>query len=236
MSTPHGHPDYQGFAATTGPNYFPALNQVLNPGHNIGPVVPVTSWGSLLISVSPTAGFGILTVNHSLDAAGTQIVSTDQWAITPQHQPIIRTPLRGLYVSIDIQVNSGGAMPAQTYATLQSGTAERISYPVATQEVDQEARVLAAGGVDTFQFNRVVAGFGWLYFFQSDGAHNNLTLTLDAMTSSGALNFHVFRIDSTALPLNQLLLIPDFIIQVKIANNDAVNPHTYDYTFFVPEQ
>src|SRR5690348_4905847 len=149
------YPDWQQFPTAMGGNLFPAVAQDLTPGAHPTPVVPVTSYSSLSVVISPTAGAGTLTVSHWADPAGTVSAESDTWRYRPGAALVMRTPLRAAYVSLTLTVTSPGNLTASTWASLLASASDRVSYPVTAQQAGVDNTVLDGGAVDQWRMPEI---------------------------------------------------------------------------------
>lgn len=229
------YPDWQTYPNAQSVNVFPAFNQTLAPGLHSTPIIAAANWSSITIIVQPSAGAGQVQINHFADALGTQQIDSDMWRVNANTALVVRTPLRGTYVRIDITVTSAGNMTADTWASFLSATSDRISFPVSTQNVSDFAHTLAASGTATYNTGEIAAGFAQFYFKPYD-ATGKLNVVIHAVDELGNPSTLIADFGAPTTIAQQLIVVPDMIIQVEIDNTDAANPHEYDFSLTVPPQ
>lgn len=235
MTTPHGHPDYQGFASTISPNLFPAFSQNLAPGTYETGIIPVASWSSVLLNTTVHSGFGKVSLQHYGDLAGTNVVGTDTWPAFPTTALTVRSPLRGLFFQIQIQVTSGVNMVIDSYAALMSAPADRISFPVGNQRVGTQGKTVAAGASDRYPVSRIASGRGWLLIVDQTNSGKLSPLIL-ATDETGATTDVVAQFPAPSPFLNTILELPDLPLVLQITNTDGVAGHPYNASFGISAQ
>lgn len=235
MTTPHGHPDYQDIVNTSTPNLFPALTQTIPAGNTVFPVTPVASWGSLQLNVGPQAGQGSARIEHFTDAAGLNSVGFDQWSVIPSCGLIVRSPLRATYVQLSLFASLGVPMTLQSYASMQSTTADKLSFPVGYQSAKFQNTSVPANTLINVRPSHIAAGEAWLYVHPHDAA-GKLTVSIQTEDSTGAQVELLYLNGSFAADITQRLLIPDRIVDVLVQNNDVAAPHSLDLTLIIPPQ
>lgn len=228
-------PDFQVFSNAQSDNLFPSFTQVLAPGAHPGPVLPALSWSSLVIVVAPSIGAGQVQVNHFADAAGTQQIDSDKWPVNAATRLVVRTPLRGKYVRLDVTVTSAGNMTTETWANFLSASSDRISFPVSTQNLSDFARALAANGDVTYNIGEITAGHA-LFYFKPYDATGKLAVVLHAVDELGNPGQLIADFGTPTAIVQQLIVVPDLIVQAEVHNNDGAAPHTYDFSLTVPPQ
>lgn len=229
------YPDWQTFPNAQSGNLFAGYSQTLTPGLHTGTMLPAVSWSSLIVIVDPLAGACQVQVGHFADLAGTQEIDSDTWAANAATALIVRTPLRGTYVRVDIDVTSGTNLTAVTWANFLSATSDRISFPVGTQNLSDYDHVLAASGTKTYNSGEIAAGQAYMYFKPYD-ATGKLACVLHAVDELGNPGQLIADFGTPTALTAQLIMVPDKILQVEVANNDATAAHTYDFSLTVPPQ
>lgn len=229
------YPDWQVSAATQSGNVFPAFTQTLTPGNHPGPVTPVFSWQSLNMIVVPTAGAGKVTVTHYADAAGTLVIGSDTWNVSTATALTVRVPLRGPYAALSINVTSAGNLTAKTWGTYQTAQADRVSFPISGQFIFDASHTLAAGASITYTMQWVVGGRASIAYVPFDNT-GQLDLWVQAVNELGTVLSRVIDLGNPTGVVSPQFNTPDAILQVVVTNNDAVNPHSYGFSFTVPPQ
>jgi hypothetical protein len=228
-------PDWQTFANAQSDNIMGAYSQVLMPGPHSTTVLPCLSWSSLILVVSPSAGAAKVKVTHFADLAATQPIDSDTWAVNSTTALIVRTPLRGKFVRIDITVTSAGNLTAITWANFLSATSDRVSFPVGQQNVSDFAHSLAANATALYTVGEIAAGQALFFINPHDTAGKLLALitATDELGNSGQL---VAFFGQPTTYVQQLIVVPDVILQVEIVNTDGAAAHVYDFSFTIPPQ
>lgn len=228
-------PDWQTFANAQSANLFPSTTQTLTPGLHTGTVQPALSWSSAIIIISPSAGAAQVQITHFADAAGAIPIDSDKWPVNAATKLVVRTPLRGPYIRIDITVTSAGSLTASTWSNFLSASSERISFPVSQQNVSNFAKSLAANGSDTYNIGEICAGHA-LFFFNPRDAAGKLLVSLHAVDELGNSGQLIGFFGQPTTSVQQLIVVPDLILQVEIDNTDGAAAHTYDFSLTIPPQ
>jgi hypothetical protein len=229
------YPDWQTFTNAQSDNLFPDFAQTLTPGVHQGAIIPALSWSSIIVIVSPAAGACQVTVNHFADLAGTQEIDSDTWPCNASTELIVRTPLRGKYVRLDINVTSAGNLTTESWANFLSATSDRISFPVSNQNLSDYAKALAASGTQTYEIGEIAAGTS-LFYFKPYDATGKLTVSIHAIDELGNPGQLIADFGKPTALVQQLITVPDVIIQVEVDNTDAAASHTYDFSLTIPPQ
>ncbi len=229
------YPDWQSFPNAQSGNIFTSYSQVLTPGPHSTTVFPAVNWSSAIIIVSPSAGAAQVTITHYADLAATQPIDSDTWPVNATTALIVRTPLRGRYVRVDINVTSAGNLTAVTWANFLSATSDRISFPVSRQNMSDFAHVLAASGTKTYNIGEITAGTSLFYFKPYDTAAK-LNVSIHAVDELGNPGQLIADFGKPTTITQQLITVPDLIVQVEVDNTDGAAPHTYDFSLTVPPQ
>lgn len=227
--------DWQSFPTAQSDNLFPAFTQTLPPGQYSTDVLPAVNWSSITLMVTPTAGAARVQIIHLADQAGTQVIGSDVWQVKAGTNLVVRTPLRGRFVQVHTHVTSAVALTAVTWATLMSAASDRISFPVSTQNLSDTARALAANGVATYDLGEITAGLAYFYFKPYD-ATGKLSVVIHAVDELGNPGPPIADFGTPAAIVQQLLTVPDLIVEVKVTNTDGAAAHTYDFSLTIPPQ
>lgn len=229
------YPDWQVSAATQSGNAFAAFTQVLTPGNHPGAVTPVFSWSSLNMVIVPTAGAGKVTVTHYADAAGTQQIGSDTWNVSTATALTVRVPLRGPYAQLSVNVTSAGNLTAKTWGVYQTFQADRVSFPIGGQFIFDPTHTLAAGTSKTYTMQWVAGGHAFIAWVPFDNT-GQLDIWVQAVDELGNILSRAIDLGNPTLVTWASLYVPDAILQVVVQNGDAVNPHSYGFSFTVPPQ
>lgn len=229
------YPDWQTFPNAQSDNLFPSFTQTFTPGLHTGTVLPALSWSSIMVIAAPSAGAGKIMLTHFADAAATESIDSDTWDINASTRIVVRSPLRGKYVRIDYQVTSAGSMTVQNWATFLSASSDRISFPVSTQNLSDFAHTLAASGSALYNSGEITAGFA-LFYFKPYDATGKLNVVIHAVDELGNPSTLIADFGAPTATVQQLIVVPDMILQVEVDNTDAANPHEYDFSLTVPPQ
>lgn len=228
-------PDFQAFPNAQSDNVFVSFAQNLAPGAHPGAMLPALSWSSLMVIVSPLAGACQVTVNHFADLAGTQQIDSDTWPANATTTLIVRTPLRGKYVRIDIQVTSAVNLNTETWANFLSASSDRISFPVSTQNLSDFNHSLAANGDIKYDTGEIAAGMAYFYFKPYD-ATGKLAVVIHAVDELGNSGQLIADFGKPTAIVDRLITVPDLILEVEIQNTDTTAAHSYDFSLTVPPQ
>lgn len=228
-------PDWQAFPNAQSDNLFAAFAATLAPGTYSTAVLPALSWSSIIIIAGASAGAGQIQLNYFADAAATEQIDSDNWPFNSHTSLRVRSPLRGKFVRIDIIVTSPGNLTGQFWANFLSASSERISFPVASQNVSDFNHALAANASATYDLGEIVGGQAFFYIkpYDATGKLNAYMIVVDENGNSGQL---ICDFGNPTAILRQQLAIPDKIVRVEIDNTDGTTAHTYDFSLTVPPQ
>lgn len=229
------YPDWQTFPNAQSDNLFPSYTQTFTPGVHLGTVLPALSWSSVMIIAGPSAGAGKIQITHFANAAATESIDSDTWDINASTRIVVRTPLRGKFIRIDYDVTSAGNMTVQNWANFLSASSDRISFPVSTQNLSDFAHALAASGTALYNSGEIAAGQAQFYFKPYD-ATGKLNVVLHAVDELGNPSTLICDFGAPTAIVQELIMVPDMILQVEVDNTDAANPHTYDFSLTIPPQ
>lgn len=228
-------PDWQQFPNAQSDNLFPGFTQTLTPGAHQGVMLPALSWSSIMLVVHPTAGACQVTLGHYADAAGTMEIDSDTWGVNAATRLVVRSPLRGKYVRIDYNVTSAVNLQTENWANFLSASSDRISFPVSTQNVSDFNATIPANGVKTYNTGEITAGLALFYFKPYDNA-GKMTVHLHAVSELGVTGTLIGDFSNPNSTVQQLITVPDYILQVEIDNTDGTTAHTYDFSLTIPPQ
>ncbi|MGH9622523.1 MAG: hypothetical protein ACRD45_22800 [Bryobacteraceae bacterium] len=229
------YPDWQSYPNAQSDNLFASVTQTLAPGLHSTDVLPAINWSSIMIICQPSAGAGQVQINHYADAAATMQIDSDTWPVNAGTVVIVRSPLRGKFVRIDITVTSAGDMTATTWSNFLSATSDRISFPVSQQNVSNFDATLAASGTNTYSPGEIAAGMA-LFYFKPYDATAKLYASIHAVDELGNPGQLIADFGKPAATVQQLITVPDLILQVEIDNTDAAASHSYDFSLTIPPQ
>lgn len=228
-------PDWQRYVNAQSDNAFPAFTQTLTPGQHNGIILPALSWSSIIIAVSVQSGAGKFQINHYADQAGTQQIDADNWPVNSTTRLVVRTPLRGKYIRMDYNVTSGTNMVVNNWASFLSATSDRLSFPVSNQNISQFNHSIAASTSYTTQTGEIAAGQALFYYKPYDNA-GQVAVVLHAVSELGVPGQLIADFGSPTTTVQQLITVPDVIIQMKAQNNDAASAHSFDFSLTIPPQ
>jgi len=227
--------DWQSFPNAQSDNVFPAYNQVLAPGLHSTAILPAANWSSIIIIASPSAGAGQVQINYFADLAGTQQIDADTWPVNANTRLVVRTPLRGPYIRLDITVTSPGNLTAETWANFLSASSERISFPVSQQNISDFGVTLAHSTSNFYQSGEIAAGLA-LFYLKPYDTSGKLAAQIHAVDELGNPGQLIADFGTPTATVQQLIVVPDLILQVEIDNIDTVSSHKYDVSLTVPPQ
>lgn len=228
-------PDWQTFPNAQSDNLFASYTQILAPGLHSTGVIAALSWSSIMIAVSPSAGAAQVMITHFADVGATQPIDSDSWPVNATSALRIRSPLRGKYVRIDILVTSPGNLTAATWANFLSASSDRISFPVSNQNLSDFARVAAASADLKYTGGEIAAGTA-LFYFKPYDASGALAVVLHSVDELGNPSTLIADFGKPTAIVQQLITVPDYILQVEVQNTSATAPHTFDFSLNVPPQ
>lgn len=228
------YPDWQTFPNAQTGNLFNPFSATLPPGTYDSGLIPALSWSSIMIICGASAGGATITITHYGNAAATQIIDSDTWPINATTRLVVRSPLRGTFINLNITVTSAVNLVGEFWANFLSASSERISFPVSQQNLSDFNRTLAAGATATYNIGEIVGGQAYFYIkpYDAAGALNPFIICVDENGNPGQL---VTNFGNPTAILRESLAIPDKIVQVNITNTGAA-AHTYDFSLTVPPQ
>lgn len=229
------YPDWQSYPNAQSDNLFPGFAQTLTPGTHPTAVLPALNWSSIAIVAGASAGAGQIQLNHFADQAATQQIDSDSWPFNASTELRVRSPLRGKYVRIDIIVTSPGNLAGQFWASLLSASSDRISFPVSQQNVSDFSHALAANGTALYSPGAIAAGHALFYLRPYDTA-GKLAASIHAVDENGNPGTLIADFGHPTAIAQQLIVVPDLILQVEIDNTDGAASHTYDFSLTIPPQ
>lgn len=229
------YPDWQTFPNAQSDNLFPSFTQTFTPGVHLGQVLPALSWSSVMIIAGPSAGAGKIQITHFADSGATEPIDSDTWDINASTRVVVRTPLRGKFIRIDYDVTSAGNMTVENWANFLSASSDRISFPVSTQNLSDFAHALAASGTALYDSGEIAAGFA-LFYFKPYDATGKLNVVLHAVDELGNPSTLIADFGKPTTTVQQLIVVPDMILQVEVDNTDGAAAHTYDFSLTIPPQ
>lgn len=228
-------PDWQAFPNAQSDNLFGAFSQNLTPGTHKTSVLPALSWSSVIIIASASAGAGQIQLNHFADLAATQQIDSDTWPFNAATSLRVRSPLRGKFVRIDINVTSAVNLQVQSWANFLSASSDRISFPVSAQNISDFDHVLPASASATYNIGAIVGGQAFFYVKPYD-ATGKLAVAMFVVDELGNPGQLIADFGNPTAIIRQQLAIPDKIIRVEVDNSDGAASHTYDFSLTVPPQ
>lgn len=228
-------PDWQQFPNAQSDNLFPGFTQTLTPGVHQGVMLPALSWSSIMLIANPTAGAAQITLGHYADAAGTMEIDSDTWPVNTTTRLVVRSPLRGKYIRIDYNVTSGVSLQTENWANFLSASSDHISFPVSTQNLSDFAHVLAASGTKTYSVGEISAGQA-LFYFKPYDTTGKLSVSIHAVDELGNSGSLIADFGQPAAIVQQLIMVPDYIVTVEVDNKDGAAAHTYDFSLTIPPQ
>lgn len=226
-------PDWQSYPNAQSDNLYPAFTQTLAPGTHSTAVIPALSWSSVTIAVTVTAGAGQIQLNHFANAAGTEQIDSDNWPVNTTTRLVVRSPLRGKYIRLDTIVTSPADLAGSFWGNFLSASSDRISFPVSSQNLSAYDSTLAASASITYNSGEITAGPA-LFYVKPYDASGKLAVALHCVDELGNPGDLIADFGTPAALTQQLITVPDKILQVEIANTDTAAAHTYDFSLTVP--
>jgi hypothetical protein len=228
-----GYPDFQAFANRRTANLLSSLSQTLATGEHDTDVMAVASYSGLQIRVVPSAGYASVSVIWYLDAAGTQILSSDAWPVNSFTGLSAIYPVFAPFMKFSVNVTSAEDLVAATFIAGLAIGPERPIYPVGSQTVKATARTLAASGSDYYHPSRICRGTGFFTFRPYDTA-GKLDVSIQTFTEAGVFVAKVAVFGTPTAIVNQQIQLPDTNWNVAVVNNDTGAGHKYDMGLVVP--
>jgi len=225
---PTGYPDFQALPSWRSANIFASFTTNVSPGTEKFSIVSVFNFAAIeLLIVSVSQGVSVNLV-WSMDAAGTEIISLDQWYVGIHTSLHTIVPCRANYVACWITNPGGAAVNIKTFMAACNTPVTRPHYPVTFDNIGQYGTVLGAGVQSIIYRNWIHAG------------HGHVTVT--PADATGKLNFELATEDELTNKVKQLWTSvgpvaqvhfdfpwPDEIVSLTITNTDGTAAHDCDY-------
>lgn len=228
-------PDWQQFPSAVGANLWPVPDATLPPGTYSTGIVPATSFSSLSIVMTASAGAATITVNHWMDAGGTLTAESDMFRVRVGAALVVRTPVRAAFVEVIITVTSPGDMTGTFWTALLASSSDRVSFPVPGQQAGVENTVLAAGATDQWRMPAINSGAATLTFAPGNTLAK-LSVEVYTEDENGNVMYHVMFPVSPSGTITQSLMLPGEVTVAQVVNTDASTAHSYGVSLICPPQ
>lgn len=224
-----GSPDFLKYAQWQSANLVGTYTSVLSVGANPSGVFPSAAWSGAAFRVKPSIGHGSVVLEWWTDAGQTTQIRADSWAVNTSCGLEVRMPTFGPFVSANIMVTSTSAMTALTSLFLVNNAGPEIEYPITQSAIHVSGKSVALSTTDTQTAPWIRKGLASLSYTPGDNS-GKLQPTVCVLNADGTLNYPVMSIGAPVALFNQLLVVPDDLLALRVVNTDATAAHTYTAT------
>ena len=141
---------------------------MIAPGPSVTGPVALTAWQSLTVQVRCSTGYGNVIISWYTDAAGTQLIGTDQFPFNNACGVLVTSPCRGMYATITIDNTSAVNADVTSYAFASNNATNSFYYPVHEWDIFQLNGNVPAGSTITFTAPWIFYGPAMVYFVPKD--------------------------------------------------------------------
>lgn len=226
MTAPSGgYPDFQSYASFKGTPIV-AASAARAAGLFVVGDMNLANYGSLNAFMQCTAGNGELQIIWWTDSTKTTKVDTHLIPIVANTTINLALPTLSSFVTIKINVVSGGGMTESHMMTPSNAISPYIVNLSIPDPAVRNAQVLAASAVDTLLIDYVVPGNAYLSFTPAD-ATGKIQVQVQAIDKSNNVSATLFNNAGPTAAINTALLLPYAPCQLVLTNTDGVGAHTY---------
>lgn len=228
MSTPTGHPDYQGYAQWRGATLYFG-NFALVSGSPFFEQLNVTNFASLDLYVNAFAGAGFtVQVGYFNDAAATQFTGGYKFVFaTPGTTLQTCLPNLGNYVQVFISTGQAGTQTLSIGIGPNNTVATRPQYPLNTNVAEGVNITIPASTVFTAYLPYIIEGDGFALLNPRNGAATTVLL-VEEMTEANLVAGRLIDVPTLTGPVNLPFLSGTSQLRININNTDTAG-HQYDY-------
>jgi hypothetical protein len=226
VTTPIGHPDYQGFAQWRGPVVASGV-QSTSIASPYTMAFYLTAYASLWLRVSGISASMQVTVNFFTDQSETVLAGSVAWTVIGGTELDVLIPALANYAQIVVTTVTAGAQTFTIAALPSNVPATHCTYPITGNYVAQIDVTVAASSAQSFVFPFIAEGDGQVMIWPDDNS-GKLQVQVDELTISGAVQQHAIF---TQLPTVAATQVFEFMannspMEVTIQNNDVAGPHS----------
>jgi len=226
MTVPSGgYPDFQAYASFKGTPIVAASAARAAGLFTVGDM-NLANYGSLNAAVKCTAGNGELKITWWTDSTKTISIDTHQIPIVANVTIDLALPTLSSFVTIAINVVSGGGMTESHMFTPSNAIPPYIVNLSIPDMAGNNAKSLAASAVDSLLVDYVVPGNAFLSFTPAD-ATGKIQVQVQAINKSNNVSFTLFNNPGPTAPINVLVILPYAPCQLVLTNTDGAAAHTY---------
>lgn len=226
MTTPSGgYPDFQGYASFKGTPIVAAPTARAAGIFTIGDM-NLGNYGSLNAFMKCTAGNGELQITWWTDSTKTTVVDKHLIPIVANVTIDLALPTLSSFVTIAINVVSGGGMTESHMMTPSNAIPPSIVSLSIPDPAGRNAHVLAAAAVDSLLIDYVSPGQAFLSFTPAD-ATGKIQVQVQSIDKNNLVSSTLFNSPGPTAPINIPLLLPYAPAQLVLTNTDGVGAHTY---------
>jgi hypothetical protein len=235
MTTPRGHPDYQGYPVWTGPNMLPTGNLNLSPGNTTYGPFAVTQFAASRIRLSFGAGQATIFLNWWQDAAGTIGAGVETWKINANVGLDVVIVNVAPFASLTIDNTGGGNITgSQPLWAGSNATTGRVIYPVVIDDVTANPLSIPASGSAILRPGWIKEGPVYLYILPGD-ALGKLQFFLNNEDEAGGITCNLAGPITPTAEITRLLQTTARILALHVTNSDAGAAHSFQCILSVIE-
>lgn len=226
MTTPSGgYPDFQAYSSFKGKPIVAASTARAFGLFTIGDM-NLGNYGSLNAFVNCTAGNGELQITWWTDSTKTSVVDKHLIPIVANVAIDLALPTLSSFVTIAINVVSGGGMTESHMMTPSNAIPPYIVNLSIPDPAGRTNHSLAASAVDSLLIDYVVPGQAFLSFTPAD-ATGMIQVQVESIDKTDSVSFVIFNNTGPTAPINVPLLLPYAPCQLVLTNKDGAAAHTY---------
>ena len=187
----------------------------------------VANWLAYKITVSCTAGAGIINVDLWTDATQTVNIRNYQYVVGSGTFVEVTVPIDGPYLTLSIDATDSGGATLSAITSLGNVPVPRPAFPNVTSFDSTNFATAPASQTVTFKLVDVVPGEAYVYF-NDESFSGKLTFTLEGYDDNNALSFRVIMARLITGPFFARIITPPVPLAVRVQNTDTVS-HQYSW-------
>lgn len=207
-------------AASYASHAYPGTNTVIESRN-------VANWLAYKITVSCTAGAGIINVDLWTDATQTVNIRNYQYVVKSGTFVEVTVPIDGPYLTFSIDATNSGSATLSAITSLGNVPISRPAFSNVTDFDDRNFKTVNAGVTSTDNLVAVVPGEAYVYF-NDEGFSGKLTFTLEGYDDTGTLSFRVIMARLITGPFFARVITPPVPLAVRVQNTDTIS-HQYSW-------
>lgn len=220
-----GHPDGQNYAIWRGPDFFANPTFPLSASNPATGQGQITNFASVYISTFANNPGGIsVVVQWFADAAMTLPVRAFGWSIPAGYGLACIIPAEGNFVQVKFTTTDVGATNSPITVLPTNTIVSQVRYIDVNNNNTNVLFSVPANATVTLPLHFVMAGKGHVYV-QDVASSGKLAYAVAALNVAGAVIGNVIAVAQPIVQDFREFNVPEFALQLRITNTDAVNPH-----------